>query len=255
VLLKRTSPYKPNHSNTSNQAEGLYLCFPEDWWAKKEPPELRPAGDVDSSLAIRTHRMAQRLTPAITDPHHCFMKAVYTPTGETVGIAGWTLPSNPNVHSLFRRSAVAHYSWAEKMGWSDADVDVMWSHVSNENWSERFAKDDAVRAEAVGGGRHWYLAPLLTWPGWQGRGVGKRLMDWAMKRADAEGEVMYLESRPSARAVYLHLGFEACGEYNMIRRGPKGVGKSGAERNLENEKGEEFRVEVVAKESETDGAR
>ncbi|KAI4653450.1 hypothetical protein J4E93_001216 [Alternaria ventricosa] len=221
-------------------AEGLYLCFPDDWWAKKEPPEIRPAGS--NSLQIRIQRMAQRLTPAITDPHHCFMKAVYTPTGETVGIAGWTLPSNPSVHNLFRRSAATHYGWKEKQCWTDEEMDEMWSHVSNENWSERFGKDDEMRREATGGERHWYLAPLLTWPEWQGRGVGKRLMEWALMQADERGELMYLESRPSARAVYMHLGFVECGEYNMIRR-PRGK---------EGEKGE--KGEVATKGADADGA-
>ena len=169
--------------------------------------------------------MAQRLPPAITDPHHCFMKAIYTPTRETIGIAGWTLPTNPSVHNLFRRSAATHYGWKEKQRWTDEELDEMWSHVSNENWSERFGKDDEMRREATGGQRHWYLAPLLTWPEWQGRGVGKRLMEWALGQADERGEVVYLESRPSARAVYLHLGFVGCGEWNMIRwpKGKEGV--------------------------------
>jgi len=236
---------KPHHTNTPTQAEGLYLCFPEDWWAKKEPPELRPAGS--NSLAIRIQRMAQRLTPALTDPYHTFMKAIYTPTGETIGISGWTLPTNPSVHNLFRRSAATHYSWKDQMSWTDADLDLMWSHVSSENWSERFAKDDEVRREATGGERHWYLAPLLTWPEWQGRGVGKRLMEWALAQADERGEVMYLESRPSARAVYLHLGFVECGEYNMIRR-PKGREGEKVEVEVE-EKGE-----VATKGADADGA-
>ncbi|KAI4912233.1 uncharacterized protein J4E92_010084 [Alternaria infectoria] len=233
-------------------AEGLYLCFPDDWWAKKEPPEIRPAGE--DSLQIRIQRMAQRLTPAITDPHHCFMKAVYTPTGSTIGIAGWTLPTNPSVHNLFRRSAATHYSWAKSQNWSDADLDLMWSHVSSENWSERFAKDDEVRREATGGERHWYLAPLLTWPEWQGRGVGKRLMEWALGQADERGEVVYLESRPSARAVYLHAGFVGCGgEWNMIRW-PKG--REGGKGEGE-EKGEvegEVDVEVATKGANAKGA-
>ena len=46
-------------------------------------------------------------------------------------------------------------------------------------------------------------------------------MEWALGQADERGEVVYLESRPSARAVYLHLGFVGCGEWNMIRW-PKG---------------------------------
>ena len=229
-------------------AEGLYLCFPDDWWAKKEPLELRPQ---ENSNQIRIQRMAARLTPAITDPHHNFIKAVYVPTGETIGIAGWTLPSNPGVHNMFRRTAVEHYGWQEKMGWSDAELEEMWSHVSNETWSVQFGKDDETRREITEGKPHWYLAPLLTWPEWQGRGVGKRLMDWAIRQADAEevSTPMYLESRPSARPVYMHLGFVPCGEYNMLRRGPAVVRGLEAE---EESKTADVRVDGVAKKTEAD---
>ena len=44
-------------------AEGLYLCFPDDWWAKKEPLDLRPQ---ENSNQIRIQRMAARLTPAMS---------------------------------------------------------------------------------------------------------------------------------------------------------------------------------------------
>lgn len=110
------------------------------------------------------------------------------------------------------------------MGWTDAEVDEMWAHVDDEMWTAHFAKDDAAREEFVGE-PHWYLAPLMTWPEWQGRGVARKLLDWAMEQAD--GRVpptpMYLESRPGARAVYIHCGFEPCGEYRFVRRGPKTV--------------------------------
>lgn len=66
-------------------------------------------------------------------------------------------------------------------------------------------------------------------------------MDWALRQADERGELMYLESRPSARAVYLHLGFVECGEYNMLRRA-KGKGE-GMEK-----------VEVAAKGADAEGA-
>jgi GNAT superfamily N-acetyltransferase len=201
-------------------AQGLYLCFPSSWWEKKEPLDLRPQSEDE--LQIRIQRMAARLTPAISDPNHSFIKAVLTATGEIVGIAGWTRPSNPGVHNMFRRSAIEHYGWQSKMGWSDEELDTMWSHVSDETWNVQFGKDDETRREVMEGQPHWYLAPLLTWPEYQGRGVGKRLMNWAIEQADKTDPItpMYLESRPSARAVYMHLGFLPKGEYNMLRRGP-----------------------------------
>jgi hypothetical protein len=51
--------------------------------------------------------------------------------------------------------------------------------------------------------------------------VGKKLMMWAIDQADSTDPPtpMYLESAPTARAVYMHLGFVPQGKVNMLRRG------------------------------------
>lgn len=75
----------------------------------------------------------------------------------------------------------------------------------------------------MGDERHWYLALLLTWPEWQGRGVARRLLDWGIERADKEQPptAMYLETSTKAKRVYEHMGFVQQGEgHIMIRRGP-----------------------------------
>ncbi|KAF2844982.1 hypothetical protein T440DRAFT_297360 [Plenodomus tracheiphilus IPT5] len=204
-------------SDAEKIAEGLYAAFPPTWWDKKEPPALRPANDI-----IRVQRMAKRLLPSLSYPHMKWMKAVLTSTNETIGVAGWMAPSNPGIHNIFRRSAIDYYSWRQSMGWTDQEVDEMWSHTDDEAWSVTFGTDDETREEVLGGERHWYLAPLLTWPGWQGKGVGKRLLTWAIEQADGTDPVtpLYLESAPTARAVYMHCGFVPQGEYNFVRRGP-----------------------------------
>lgn len=145
------------------------------------------------------------------------------------------------------------------MCWTDDEIEEMFAHVDDEAWSAQFAKDDETRRQIFGGEGHWYLAPLLTWPEWQGRGVGKRLLEWAIERADGGEEVvpMYLESAPSARAVYLHCGFLPVGEVNFVRRGPGGVRAldgEGEDEGVGKEKGklEGVDVEVVAREVEED---
>jgi GNAT superfamily N-acetyltransferase len=150
-----------------------------------------------------------------------WIKAVHKPTSTIIGVAGWAGPDLP-IHNIFRRSATDFYGWREKMSWTDAEIEEMWSHVNDAKWSEQFAKDDGVRRDIVEGKPHWYLAPLLTFPEWQGRGVGKKLLNWAIEQADATDPPtpMYLESRPTARAVYMHVGFVPQGEYNFLRRGP-----------------------------------
>jgi GNAT superfamily N-acetyltransferase len=215
-----TSPIDP-FSDQVQQAEGLYTCFSQAWWDQKEPPELAP----HVNLEMRKARMAKRLLPALNPkhtPHTYFVKAVLAATSETVGIAGWHGPGNPSTHCIFRRDAIDHYGWKEAMGWTDEEIEEMYSHVSNENWSGQFAKDDEMRREILGEEGHWYLAPLLTWPEYQGRGIGKRLLSWAIEQADSTEPVtpMYLESAPTARAVYMHVGFVPQGEYNFLRRGP-----------------------------------
>lgn len=114
----------------------------------------------------------------------------------------------------------------------------MWEHVSDENWNQQFLKDDDIRREVLGDEPHWFLAPLMTWPEYQGRGVGKKLLDWAIKQADATTPVtpMYLESAPTARAVYMHCGFVPQGAVNFVRRGPAIV--TGLEADEEKEKKE-----------------
>lgn len=152
-----------------------------------------------------------------------WIKAVHVPTNTIIGVAGWASPALP-VHNILRRSAFKFFGWQSKLGYSDADIDELFAGTEDATWSDNFAKDDAER-EKVTGGPHWYLAPLITWPEWQGRGVGKKLLNWAIEQADAKvpPELMYLESRPSARAVYMHVGFEPQGEYNFLRSGPKVV--------------------------------
>jgi len=151
-----------------------------------------------------------------------WMKAVLTSTDEIVGVAGWLSPENAGIHNHFRRSAIDFYGWKASMGWTDAEVDDMWAHVDDKAWNENFAKDDETRKALFGEEKHWYLAPLMTWPEYQGRGVGRRLLNWAIEQADSTTPVtpLYLEAFPTARAVYMHCGFVPQGEVGFIRRGP-----------------------------------
>jgi GNAT superfamily N-acetyltransferase len=150
-----------------------------------------------------------------------WLVAKYVPTGEIIGCACWTAPGNP-IHDFFRKSAVDFYGWRDQYNCSDEEFEELWSGMSEEHWNGQFARTDQTRKDVLGDESHWYLAPLYTFPGWQGRGVGKLLLNWAIEQADATDPVtpMYLDSAPTARAVYMHCGFVPTGEYNMVRRGP-----------------------------------
>ena len=60
---------------------------------------------------------------------------------------------------------------------------------------------------------HWYLMALGVDPDHQGRGFGSALVDHGVRRADAEGMPIYLEteSGPNVR-FYETLGFDVLGE-------------------------------------------
>ncbi|KAF1914063.1 acyl-CoA N-acyltransferase [Ampelomyces quisqualis] len=201
-------------------AEGNYLTFPSTFFDRVEPLSLRPPH------AIRIARLAKRILPSLSDPRIKWIKAIHTPSSAVLGIACWTAPNAP-LHLHLRRDAIAPHAfdWQAKMGWSDDQVDDMWSSVSHVEWNVRSEQNDAVRRSVVGDVPHWHLASLFTWPRWQGRGVGKKLLMWAIEQADENvpSTPMFLESAPTARAVYMHFGFVECGKVAMVRWGPGDV--------------------------------
>ncbi|KAF2639437.1 acyl-CoA N-acyltransferase [Massarina eburnea CBS 473.64] len=221
--------------------EGLYASWPPQSWEKNEPLALRPPTE-----AIRHERFVRRLRPSFRYPRIRWIVAKHIPTGEIIGCAAWTAPGNP-VHNFFRKTAVDFYGWRDQYNCSDEEFDEVWSGVNMENWDGGFARNDDVRKDLLGDEPHWYLVFLYTFPEWQGRGVGKLLLNWAIDQADATDPVtpMYLESAPSARGVYMHCGFVPQGEHNFLRRGPAIVRELKAEEGKEDAKAAPVNIEAV----------
>ncbi|KAJ4984834.1 GNAT family acetyltransferase [Stagonosporopsis vannaccii] len=225
-------------------AEGTYKCFSEESIAKMEPPHLRPPYEVRLKL------LAKKIQPSLTQPGMHWLKAVHIPTNTIIGVAAWASPDLP-LYNIFRRSAIRFYGWQARMGWTDAEIDEMYAHVDDEVWSGNHAKNDEIRDTAMNGQPHWYLAQLITWPEWQGRGVGKRLLNWAIEQADKQSPPtpMYLEASAMSRAVYMHVGFVQQGEKNFIRRGPRVARALGeGETAKVQDKDKKVDAEIVAKE-------
>jgi GNAT superfamily N-acetyltransferase len=170
---------------------------------------------------MRHESMIKRLFPTFSHPQVHWVVARYVPTGEIIACAGWTAPGSP-IHNYFRKSAVDFYGWRDQYNCSDEKFEELWSQVDDENWNKHIADNDDVRKSVFGDEPHWYLAPIFTWPEWQGRGVGKLLLDWAIEQADANDPPtpLYLESAPTARPVYMHCGFVPLGKTDFVRRGP-----------------------------------
>lgn len=68
---------------------------------------------------------------------------------------------------------------------------------------------DSSRDEIMGKENPFFmLNSLATHPDHQGRGAGKLLLDWGLKKADDEGLVTYLDGTQMARPLYEKNGFE-----------------------------------------------
>lgn len=53
----------------------------------------------------------------------------------------------------------------------------------------------------------WHALSVVVLPGWQGRGIGKRLMAEVMRKAERDGVLVGLESSAGGEAFYKRLGF------------------------------------------------
>ena len=70
--------------------------------------------------------------------------------------------------------------------------------------------------------RHYYLAFLGVDPAWQGKGLGRALLQPVLERADAEGEDCYLENSNAANTkFYESCGFAVVREVELPGGGPR----------------------------------
>lgn len=58
----------------------------------------------------------------------------------------------------------------------------------------------------------WYLGSLAIDPTYQGKGIGKMLMQWGCEQSDRDGLPLYLEATPAGRGLYEKCGFESVEE-------------------------------------------
>jgi GNAT superfamily N-acetyltransferase len=95
---------------------------------------------------------------------------------------------------------------------NDAVGELMVRAVDEGRHPEAFAFFEQM-AEHHPTGAHWYLPFIGVEPTRQGRGLGSRLLDWGLARADRDGVPAYLEaSSPRNRALYERHGFVATAE-------------------------------------------
>jgi GNAT superfamily N-acetyltransferase len=57
---------------------------------------------------------------------------------------------------------------------------------------------------------------MLVHPDFQGRGIAKRLLKYAMKGADEARQDVYLEGTAAGQPLYLSCGFESLADITML---------------------------------------
>ncbi len=81
----------------------------------------------------------------------------------------------------------------------------------------RLARYNADWARQAPREAHWHLGPVAVALDWQGRGVGRLLMDAFCARVDERGEPVYLETdKPGNVAFYERFGFRTVAEVDLI---------------------------------------
>jgi len=132
---------------------------------------------------------------------------VWTIEGDVDGVAAWLPPSSEEIPSELA---------------AQAGMDIISSVVGKERWEriaevldfcETLHKRDVQMP-------HWYLMLLGTEPNLQGQGIGSRLLQPVLRRADAEGIPCYTEtSRLRNIPFYSKHGFEVLVEADEPKSG------------------------------------
>lgn len=127
-----------------------------------EPKELRPEND-----ALRVERFAMRMAPWISEPHTRWTKATLHPSSpdydpsapsRVIGHAGWLLPGRTasEILNLWRKDASDALGWRDKMGWTKAYEEELWSGTDVGVYQEQnFLLWDRVRGGYLGDKGHW----------------------------------------------------------------------------------------------------
>jgi len=143
------------------------------------------------------------------------MKVVDEDTGKIVGQARWLFP---------------HKFTSEEDARKKSSPLNELPPMANKKLAEAFFRDlHERRAKNTNSSKDFILNSLAVEPTYQGRGVGRMLVQWGMDIADEMDAGIYLESSPEGHEFYRRLGFEDLeGEVIEINLGEFGyVGMEG----------------------------
>lgn len=78
-----------------------------------------------------------------------------------------------------------------------------------------FGRMERAQEEYMRGKRYLFMHVLVVLPEWQGRGVGRRMLEWGVEVADGEGVECWLDASKAGLGLYKRLGWREVGETSI----------------------------------------
>ncbi|EPE25504.1 Acyl-CoA N-acyltransferases (Nat) [Glarea lozoyensis ATCC 20868] len=131
--------------------------------------------------------------------------------GRVVGFARWFLEEGEVRENEEGRKRNGVTTWEER--WI-GDGGSLCEGVTREGFGNEFMEPMMRQHEVVMAGRkHYFLEILATHPDFRQMGVGSRLLEWGVKKADEEGLDIYLDGSKMGAALYEKFGWVAKREF------------------------------------------
>ncbi|KAJ9150121.1 Acyl-CoA N-acyltransferase [Coniochaeta hoffmannii] len=133
--------------------------------------------------------------------------------GQIAGYAQWTKPAPPEGQEP-DPPAVTKEEAASAAFEMDEHPPSLAEGALDEFWAAQKVEEDRVLGE---GGKKdvWYLVILAVDPAYQGRGVGKILVQWGIDKAKAQGKGIFLSATPAGKPFYKRMGLQDAGAFEI----------------------------------------
>ncbi|KAF2673190.1 hypothetical protein BT63DRAFT_410226 [Microthyrium microscopicum] len=138
--------------------------------------------------------MAEERTKVLGSPATRAFKAVDSETGKIVAASVWKRypEGRSNEEFLAELDSTSNFAPEQNV----------------EAWKAVSAHLLQLRMNIIGARPHLFLSGLIVDPEYQGKGIGKLLMQWGVEEADRYGLFGYIESSEAGKPLYAKYGFK-----------------------------------------------